>query len=290
VLPWTLEGLGAALFEAAPDPTLIVHQDGSIWLANRRAAELFGWTTVELQTMKVEALVPDAFQERHRKLRGEYHRTPRVREMGAGLELSGRRKDGSEVPVEISLSPLDRSYGHAVICVIRDVTNRRELERELRYQSTHDAFTGLFNRRFFQAECDRLKRGRGKDVAVVIIDVDGLKEVNDTLGHAAGDAHLKRLAQLLQSSFRAEDVVARLGGDEFAVLLPGTGPDQLTEAVARLRRRVAEASSTGDHSTELSVSVGGAAAAEASSLDAAIAAADEAMYEDKRARRRRRKS
>jgi diguanylate cyclase (GGDEF)-like protein len=148
--------------------------------------------------------------------------------------------------------------------------------------STHDALTGLYNRAFFDAEMDRLARGRSFPVAVIFVDIDGLKTVNDAQGHAAGDALIIGAAKLLTSAFRAEDVVARVGGDEFAVLLPG-----VDEVVARriLERLAAIVTHQPSDGPVVSMSVGMSVGVDGSGLLAALRVADERMYANKVARR-----
>lgn len=116
-----------AVFEYSPDGILVVDAEGTIRKANPRAEEMFGWSREELSGRKVEVLVPEHAREIHVRQREGYVEDPHVRPMGVGLELRGRRKDGSEFPVEISLSPIRTEGGLFVISSIRDVTQRRRL-------------------------------------------------------------------------------------------------------------------------------------------------------------------
>ena len=126
------EGLFRALLEAAPDGMVIVDQAGKIVLVNGEAERMFGYPRAELVGQKVEVLVPQQFRSRHEEKRRDYTRDPRTRPMGIGMELSGRRKDGSEFPVEISLSPLKTAQGTLVSAAVRDVTERRLIQKALR--------------------------------------------------------------------------------------------------------------------------------------------------------------
>jgi rsbT co-antagonist protein RsbR len=129
------EGLFRGLLESAPDAMLITAADGRIELANRQAELMFGYSRAELTGREVEMLIPGRFRGRHPGFRAEYAAAPRVRTMGAGLELWGLRRDGSEFPVQISLSPLETpDHGLLVAAAIRDVTEQRETEQRLQHQ------------------------------------------------------------------------------------------------------------------------------------------------------------
>ena len=126
------EGLFGALLEAAPDGMVIADETGTIVLVNGQAERLFGYPRAELIGQKVEVLVPQQFRAHHEEIRHGYEEDPRVRSMGSGLELRGRRKDGTEFPVEISLSPLKTAQGMLVSAAVRDVTEQRRIQQALR--------------------------------------------------------------------------------------------------------------------------------------------------------------
>jgi PAS domain S-box-containing protein len=121
------------LLDAAPDAILIVNSEGTVVVANRQTEEVFGYSQAELLGQKIEMLLPERFREKHPQLRVAYFaENPRVRPMGAGLALFGRRKDGTEFPVEISLSPVETRQGRLVISAIRDVTDRQRAQEKFR--------------------------------------------------------------------------------------------------------------------------------------------------------------
>lgn len=419
--------------ETAPDGFIVVDANGVIHFVNCQAEVLFGWSRDELVGQPVETIVPDRVRDRHPKHRGVYFAAPVTRPMAANLELSARRKDGSEFPVDISLSPLQTDDGLWVSAAIRDATARKASEKELlsayerltatvkemerrreelavvsemgdmlqsclraeeayaiiaaasaklftttdgvvyrpvasqgelesvaawgsskrshrsiivaedcwalrrgrlhrrfgdqaaygcrhsdnssttwslcvpllahgemlglfhlepgpddpaedaagriseverlavtvaehlslalanlklrenlRIQSERDALTGLFNRRYLdvalQNEVVQAARD-GEDVAMMLIDIDGFKRVNDTFSHLEGDARLRAVANILLCSTRGPDIACRYGGDELAVILPGASLATASERAEAVRARI-------EAETDVRVSIG----------------------------------
>jgi diguanylate cyclase (GGDEF)-like protein len=167
--------------------------------------------------------------------------------------------------------------------------DRRALEEKLVRLANHDGLTDLFNRHRFDQELARalvLTRRYGRPISVLIVDLDRMKAVNDELGHRAGDAILRAVADVLRRQVRAGDVAARTGGDEFAVLLPETSPDAASLLAARIVREVRAcriASDEGHETAWTTVSIGIAALDADAPPDRALAQADAAMYAAKRA-------
>jgi len=164
---------------------------------------------------------------------------------------------------------------------IRDTTEQKLLEDRLKYMSLHDSLTGLHNRAYFEEEMRRLESGRDDSVGIIVCDVDGLKLVNDTLGHENGDLLLMAAAGVIKDSFREGDIVARIGGDEFAVLLPNSKKKIIENACKRIQEAVAKHNAVNPE-LPLSISVGFAARSDMStSMSDLFKEADNKMYREK---------
>ena len=279
-----------ALLESAPDAMVIVDAHGHITLANAQAERMFGYSREELIGQGIRMLIPEGVRERHRAHQRSYLRDAKARPMGSDLELHGRRKNGTEFPVEISLSPLETDEGTLVSSAIRDITERKRSEALLRELADRDALTGLLNRRKFEehlAQEVALVDRYGGESAMLLIDIDSLKDVNDTLGHACGDEMIRNVAAVVTSRTRATDLVARVGGDEFALLLPHT-TETAAVAVAEdlLDMMRSQDLVLSGHHLRPSVSIGVAAfEAGAVASDDVMVAADLGLYEAKDAGR-----
>ncbi len=167
----------------------------------------------------------------------------------------------------------------------QDITVKKKYEEKLYYLSLHDPLTGLYNRAFFEEEMHRLEAGRDYPISIIVADLDGLKAVNDNLGHAKGDELLKTCAEILRQSLRQADVLARVGGDEFTVLLPNTDIAVSREITERIRANIREYNES-DPELPLHISLGVATADRNNrSLENTYKIADDRMYLDKTARR-----
>ena len=200
-----------------------------------------------------------------------------------GLVLEMLRKDGSTFYGEISIALLKDSNGYikGFKGIGKDVTERIENEKRLKYLSMHDQLTGIYNRTFFEAELARFDKSREYPVTIISADLDGLKLINDTMGHEAGDKLLQSCALVLQKSLRNSDILARVGGDEFSTILPGTDKKTGETVVRRIRSNV---NSYNQKNKELLLGISlGVATAEKTdySLSDLFKRADDMMYRDK---------
>jgi diguanylate cyclase (GGDEF)-like protein/PAS domain S-box-containing protein len=234
---------------------------GRIVEANQSLEQLTGYSRDELVGRPVEMLVPAQARSRHRLDRRRYQARPRRRAMGSlDSDYMVQRKDGSTFSADIALGPVTTEGGRYAIAVLRDITSRKLLEAQLAHRSLHDPLTGLANRTLF---FDRLRqamqqaRRDRRQVALVMLDLDNFKSVNDRHGHQAGDEVLRKVAARLARGLRGTDTVARIGGDEFAWILPGvSGRQAAMVMLAKLLRAMPARIASGGKSIEVGVTAG----------------------------------
>lgn len=298
-------GLFQAIFESAPVAIVMVDGTGSIAVANVESERMFGFGRDEMLGQKVDVLLPDRFRQTHAGIRADYAASPAARRMGAGQILHARRKDGTEFPVEIGLSPIQSSEGLFILAIVVDVTERNRQVDELaklrldldrsdvelqraQYRSHHDPLTGLANSSLFHDIVNHhlaICRRNGSALTLLYLDLDGFKAVNDAHGHAVGDALLRVVAERLKEGIRDSDVAARLGGDEFAIILVNSSVAESEAVIRKLAEGIAKPFQIAHVAISISVSIGTAGfPAAGASCEALLQSADKAMYKDKACR------
>ncbi len=182
----------------------------------------------------------------------------------------------------VSSTPVTFRNSRMALVTIQDISERKQFEEQLKYLSLHDQLTGLYNRAYLENELHRLNASREYPISIICVDLDGLKLVNDTLGHDHGDYLLKFCAGILQESFRDSDIVARAGGDEFVIILPRTG-FQAGEGIAqRIQSEIQSYNQVHKDQIPLSLSIGLACAeSDQQDLTEVLKQADDLMYRDK---------
>jgi diguanylate cyclase (GGDEF)-like protein/PAS domain S-box-containing protein len=278
------EALYEKLFTASPDAIIVVDGSGTIVDANPKVESLFGYARAELLGRSIGILMPEWLRSLRLKFRRALSSRRRMFPTGFGLELCGRRKDGNEVPVDVVLSTLESGGAQFVLSFIRDFSNQKRMEGELRKMVLTDPLTGLGNYRrlqeVFEAGTKWFQRF-GRSTAVLLLDLDGLKRINDTHGHLVGSRALCRLANAIREECRAVDVAVRHGGDEFAIILPETGGRVARSLAERIASRLAQ---DGQDPT-LSFSYGMAVYPDdAEILPGLLELADGALYEMKKSK------
>ncbi|MDO8607596.1 MAG: diguanylate cyclase [Phaeospirillum sp.] len=277
---------------AARDAVVIIDQCGIISEFNPSATELFGYSADEVRGQSVNMLMPDNYAREH-----DGHlkkgKPSGLRAIGRGREMVGRRKNGSEFPIELTVGTHPMGGGRVHVGVIRDITERKANEDTLRRLANTDGLTGVLNRRSFTEEGNRLftlAERHGRDLAVLMIDADHFKVVNDTHGHDIGDVVLKALAREVVSVLRTSDIFGRLGGEEFAALLPETDPvgaeDLAWKVVEAVRGLSVPLPGGGTLTFTISVGIG-CRHDGIPNLDAVLKESDKALYVAKQSGRNR---
>lgn len=271
-----------ATLNSVGDGVIAVGQDGRIDFINPVAQKLTGWNQVEAVEMSFKDVF-ETISEQGRK-RSE-SAIGRLFETGAPLAVTKDTilisKAGLERPIEQIATPIVNALGQTtgVVLVFRDVSQERARQKEIEYLSYHDQLTGLYNRRFFEEELNRLDIRRNLPLTILFTDIDGLKTVNDAFGHHNGDLMIKAVAAVCIAECRADDIIARTGGDEFIFLLPRTDSDCMPGLVNRIREKIELQTVMG---VNISVSYGWATKNnEDESAQSVMTKAEDAMYQKK---------
>ena len=271
----------AEVLDLMPDAVCMVDPEGRLLFVNAGFQRIFGYAPDEVLGREIFSLVhPDdremTAEQAERVMAGELQRHFRNRYV---------HKDGHTVDIQWSARWLPE---HRVrIGVGHEVTELRRAERELEHRAHHDALTGLVNRHRLQAELQgAIERAASEDggLALLYVDLDGFKRVNDRAGHAVGDRVLRELAGRMQRAVRQDDLVARVGGDEFVVLLPDCRDVQVAREIADcLRARLVMPYRLPEGSFHLDASIGVATfPADGADAEALLMHADKTMYAAKR--------
>ena len=259
------EAVYRTVFENSGTAMAVMEEDGTLSRVNSEFEKLTGYTKEEVEGVKKWA------------------------DFGGGRDIiwggpahSESRLLGKDGGVKIALVSAAFLPGtNKKVVSLLDLTERKRMEEELKYLAFHDSLTGLYNRAYFEEELRRLDDGRHLPVGIIVCDVDGLKAVNDTLGHRAGDRLLADAAGILKGCFRKSDVVARVGGDEFAVVLPRCGVQALERICSKIKEAFAGYNATNPE-LAVSLSIGFAVKDEPGiSLEEVFRRADTSMYREK---------
>jgi len=269
-----------SLIENLTDVVFVINSEGEIEYASPSISVTLGYEQAEVIGGPLAVLLDRLSSESlaHRFRRG-------FSETGDRIAVKALARDGDEVEAEIVLTPVGDGSGN-VQGILRDVTAQKRHESELLHIASHDFLTGLYNRRRFEEELGRHlaeAQRRESSGAILWFDLDGFKDINDTLGHQAGDVLLVAVAQRLSERVRSESILARLGGDEFAVLLPGADEGEARQAAERLLKEISSVtvqyeSTTVRTTASLGIVVYPEAGTEVEDL---LARADIAMYHAK---------
>ncbi len=276
-----------------PDPTFVIDMDGRVIIWNKAIEEMTGVKAADiLGKNKYEHAIPfygkrrpiliDLLFKSEEEVKQYYSYVKRENDT-LMVETSFPCVKGKQRTLWGKATPLYNSEGEMIAAIetIRDITERKRTEDKMKYLIYHDSLTGLNNRAFFEQEIKRLENSRNNPVGIIVCDIDGLKLVNDTMGHQAGDEMLINTAKILRQSFRDDDIITRIGGDEFAVLLPGTSEKVVKDATCRLKETLRRYNEKGE-GIPLSLSFGWAVREDSGqNLSEVFKTADNRMYENK---------
>jgi diguanylate cyclase (GGDEF)-like protein/PAS domain S-box-containing protein len=272
-----------ALLASVPDAIVTVDQRGAIESLNPAAERLFDYPASELLGRNFAALFSDPHREEYEGHLQAFSEGETVEILGIVRDVLGRRSDGANFPLELTLSEMRVDHDTLLLAVGRDSTERRRVEARLRELADLDPLTGLLNRRSFEnalaGHIDYSARYGGAG-SLLVLDIDNFKYVNDTVSHRAGDALIKGVAHLIRGRLRKTDVLARLGDDEFAVLLHAADGEKAHRVAHELRELVAGHSFVLDRQpVRATVSIGVAPVADQQLTGPELLAhADMAMY------------
>ena len=275
---------------AAQDAIIMMDNTGRIAFWNEAAQRMFGYSEREARGKHLhELIVPERYRTDFEKGFDCVRQNEPGHVVGKTLELAGLRKDGTQIVTEHSIAGVSIDGEWHTICIVRDVTERKQFEERIQHLATYDNLTGLPNRMLFY---DRLRQaihlaGRNRhELSLLYLDLDKFKAVNDALGHDAGDEVLKGAANRIQQQVRESDTVARIGGDEFAVILHRIASPQDAATVAKkiidALLTVFELSGAKHETARIGASIGIATfPADGPDMDTLLKVADSAMYKAK---------
>jgi len=280
------------IFESARDAIVSVGEDGKVVMANRAAQDLLGYGEENLSGMEAIRLFPPRFVDYWKEL------SVYASGLGPGnerrnIEIPVLAKSGAEIPVQLTLAEKIVRGQKIQTAILRNISDRKALEEELRLQSITDTLTELYNRRHFhslaQNEAERALRNH-VPFSVLLMDVDRFKQYNDAFGHDEGDKVLRALGEEIRKNFRTMDTGFRHGGEEFLVLLPETTAESAIIPAERLRTRFSSIPflpHPDEDPRKVTLSIGIAEFRPGLSIDDLVRSADRAMYAAKNAGRNR---
>jgi diguanylate cyclase (GGDEF)-like protein/PAS domain S-box-containing protein len=249
-----------AAANAAQDAMIALDSQGAVQYWNPAAQRMLGYSPLEILGKKLhETIVPLPYREAAAAGLAHFAATGKGWVVGPTRELSARCRNGVEIPIELSIAPMNINGEWWAIGTLRDISLRKQAEERVAWLAHNDPLTGLPNRSFF---ADQLRdaigqsaRGAGP-LAMMYLDLDHFKDINDGLGHAMGDSLLQEVARRLRGALRNVDKVARLGGDEFAILATQTDGSGAAALARKIIRAMSIPFVVGDNRARVTASIG----------------------------------
>lgn len=274
------------IFDTVLDGIITINVSGTIESFNQAAEGIFGYEHAEVIGKNISMLMPEPHQHQHDDYLCNFAATGHSSIIGVGREVAGRRKDGSTFPMELAICEI-KGKTRMFTGVVRDISERKAHEAHIHHLASHDQLTGLPNRsQLFVSLATEISKARrtGQCAALLFVDLDGFKKINDEYGHTAGDVVLQTVAKRWTACVREVDTLTRMGGDEFAVVIGDFDTQGEIAPVAQklidaLAAEIVLPSGVGCH---VGVSIGiGIYPTNATNMDTLLVEADVAMYESK---------
>jgi diguanylate cyclase (GGDEF)-like protein/PAS domain S-box-containing protein len=233
-----------AVLDNTAEGIITFDDGGRIETWNHAAERLFGWVEDEILGSSIARLIVSEAHDVRPDQLDHFLRHEIQRLIGHEGEMMGRHKSGNTFPLSLKISRMELEGRTRYTALVANIAERKALMEHLKRLAEHDGLTGLYNRSYILDELERLvarvRRNERASCALLYIDLDNFKYVNDTLGHAAGDHLLTEAASILSRRARKSDLVARLGGDEFVVIIHDTAPEQIAAMADSFRRHLAD--------------------------------------------------
>jgi len=274
----------AGVLAAVGDAIITIDQKGILQTVNPATERIFGYTKAELHGQNISMLMPTDYANHHDEHIQTYIQTGLSTAVGQTREMIGQRKNGQIFPIEVSVAELREGTRRLYTGVVRDITERKKNQEKIQHLAHHDSLTGLPNRNLYIERVERaiIRAQRSdKSLALMFVDLDKFKPVNDKLGHEAGDTVLKTVANRMAGCVRTSDTVARFGGDEFVAILENLDRWENAEVVAKkiIKILMAPIDVSGGRSATIGASIGiSIFPKDGTTIDELARAADEAMY------------
>ncbi len=280
-----------SVIQAASDAIIVINDEGIVVTWNPGAAAMFGRNREEMLGQDLRPIIPERHWLPHRAAIERLNAGRGIKK-GQNLEFEGLRRNGEEFPIELSLAGWRSDDRPFYSSIIRDISERKKADKLIKHLASHDVLTDLPNRAMFM---DRLMQALARAhrdqsiLAILFVDLDGFKEVNDNYGHMAGDQVLKQVAERLNTCRRETDPAGRIGGDEFIICLTDTPHNAaISRQAGKILRKLAEPYQVADREVAISASMGIATYPDmGTTADMLISRADSAMYDAKNAGRNR---
>lgn len=275
------------ILDTSFDAFIGVNHDGLIIEWNQQAENIFGWSYQEAIGQKMdEMIIPDKFRAAHQYGMQRFSETGNATVLNRRIQLEAIKKNGEVFPTEMAITYISNDGVPEFYAFIQDISSRKTEEQRLQFLASNDSLTGLRNRAYFNTilpEAMARCRRNGTHLALMYLDIDHFKSINDFLGHEAGDKLLKEFAARLKNKLREVDIISRLGGDEFTVIVEGVTTDENAGKVAsNILQELNLTGWLGTSDLKITSSIGIAIYdGRAIEADKLIALADKAMYKAK---------